>query len=56
MWRKLQPYLTVLAGGCKPMWRCWPTHGVGLGVLQIDLAAQDLVSMAIVSATIASLA
>jgi len=42
------------------MWRCWleaaSTHGVGLGVLQIDLAAQDLVSMAIVSATIASLA
>ena len=23
MWRKLQPYLTVLAGGCNPMWRSW---------------------------------
>ena len=54
-WR-LQPYVAELAGGCKPMWRCWPTHGVGLGVLQIDLAAQDLVSMATVSTTIASLA
>ena len=54
----LQPfaeYAATLCGvRCNPMWPCRRTHGVCLGVLQVDLAAQHLASTAVEGASVAS--
>jgi hypothetical protein len=61
----LQPYVAMPAhprrlpgppagGITRQRLRAWRTHGVSLGVLQVDLAAQHLVSTAVEGASMAS--